>query len=147
MNGIGEYEKKLWQKLMFRTNGKKHFAPNNGISIKHIEKNLCVGNLKITPKVLNPMGVVHGGCLFALMDTIAGAAVCTNGYLCTTVDGSINYLRPVRSELGDAKCIASVVKMGKTLSVCQAQILDYENNLLCTGSFTFFILDKKIKVD
>ena len=48
------------------------FLKHNNIIIENITPNEKQARLKITDSSLNPYGIVHGGLIFALGDTIMG---------------------------------------------------------------------------
>ena len=43
---------------------------------------------------LNPLGTVHGGCLYTLADTVAGFAAASCGFEGPTLSGNMYFLRP-----------------------------------------------------
>lgn len=64
------------------------------------------GGFEVAPVHLNPNGVVHGGSLFALVDTLMGLAcmsVLPVGNECSTVDLHVRYFRPVTAGVVDAR--------------------------------------------
>lgn len=96
--------------------------------------------IKIEPWHLNVLGVIHGGVLFSLADTVSGTAAAASGeYRVTTVNGSINYLRAGKNT---SKITAEAVeiKNGKTFSVCDSKIYDDKGALLATTTMTFYHL-------
>ena len=46
------------------------FAEHNGIELTLIETDHVEGEITVTEAHLNPMGMVHGGCLATLADTV-----------------------------------------------------------------------------
>ena len=51
------------------------FSHRNNILITNLYDDGSVdGELTVTPESLNPHGIVHGGCLATLADTVAGHA-------------------------------------------------------------------------
>lgn len=96
--------------------------------------------IKIEPWHLNVLGVIHGGVLFSLADTVSGTAAAASGeYRVTTVNGSINYLRAGKNT---SKITAEAVeiKNGRTFSVCDSKIYDDKGVLLATTTMTFYHL-------
>lgn len=129
------------------TNGFRELC---GIRITHLGPDGGVGEMPLGPQHLNPNGTVHGGALYTLADTVAGHAAIAWGLAatgrgpdslaCTTVTGSLNFLRPARGE--KLVCRATCRKMGKTLSVLDVSILDDRGEETCSGSFTFYYIDR-----
>ena len=94
------------------------------------------GELIIRPETRNPMGVVHGGALFTLADTVAGTAAFTTGRNCVTLDSSMQFLSAARGD--KVRCVAKPKKAGRTIMVYEISITDSEERLVATGIFTFF---------
>lgn len=96
--------------------------------------------IEIKPWHLNVLGVIHGGVLFSLADTVSGTAAAASGeYRVTTVSGNINYLRAGKNT-SKITAEAVEVKNGKTFSVCDAKIFDDKGALLATTTMTFYHL-------
>ena len=90
---------------------------------------------------MNPRGIVHGGCLSALMDTVAGIAACTDGRGCVTLNCSVSYLRAAQNTK-KVYCKATAVKTGRTVAVYQAELFDDDGTLLANGTYTFFLKEQ-----
>lgn len=118
------------------------FRTGLGIRFLECKAGYAKGEMDILPCHLNVLGVIHGGCLFSLADTISGTAVVGHGHRVTTVNGSINYLRAGKNT---SKIIAEAkeVKYGRTFSVCEAQIFDDKGTLLAITTMTFFHLGEE----
>lgn len=117
-------------------NGEGHFAPYNHITVTRIEGREAEGTLEIRPESLNPMGIVHGGALVALADTVAGCAAFTCGKVCVTLDCSMQYLAPASG--ARITCTATPRKLGKTVLVYEAVLTDDTGRTVATGVYTFF---------
>jgi uncharacterized protein (TIGR00369 family) len=92
--------------------------------------------------VYNPIGVVHGGLVCTLLDTVAGCAVHSTlpadvGY--TSVEIKISYLRPVRAGV---ELIAHgwVTKPGRRVAFAEADVRDPSGTLLATASSTCLVM-------
>ena len=75
------------------------------------------------PELHNPNGVVHGGALFAIADTLMGAALHTTlapGEYCATVEIKIHFLQPVSK--GRIRGSARLVHRGGRIAVLEAHI-------------------------
>lgn len=76
------------------------------------------------PDITQHHGFVHAGALTAVADTGCGYAAMTlgpEGSEVLTVEFKVNFLRPATAERFIAK--ATVVKPGRSLSVCQCDVL------------------------
>lgn len=121
-------------------------APEEGfrevLGIRIIENGVgyAVGEMDIQPTHLNPLGVVHGGCMFSIADTVSGVSALGRGGRVTTVSGNISYLRAGKDT---TKIVAKAreTKYGRTFSVCEAQLFDDKDNLLAITTMTFFHLN------
>ena len=88
------------------------------------------------PSSLNPMGIVHGGALVTLADTVCGTAAFTTGHMCVTLDCSMQYLAPASG--ARITCTATPRKLGKTVLVYEAVLTDDTGRTVATGVYTFF---------
>ena len=83
----------------------------------------CSAALDVRPELLNPNGVVHGGALFAMADTVMGAALYTTlepGENCATVEIKIHFLQPVTK--GKIRCRTRLVHRGRRIAVLESHI-------------------------
>lgn len=116
------------------------FSHRNNIRITNLYDDGSVdGELTVTPESLNPHGIVHGGCLATLADTVAGHAAHVHGS-CVTVNYAFNFLRPAKGTNKKIYCVATPEKVGRTLCVYHLELTDDEGVQVATGNFTFFIL-------
>lgn len=92
--------------------------------------------------VYNPIGVVHGGLVCTLLDTVAGCAVHSTlpagvGY--TSMEIKVSYLRPVTAGI---RLLAHgwTVKPGRRAAFAEADVRDADGRLYATASSTCLIL-------
>ena len=83
---------------------------------------------------------VHGGALFSLGDTAAGAASFATGRDSVTLSASINYIKPGIG--GKLIAIAQEISRGRTTGVYEIFIFNDKEVLLCRATFTMFFLDQ-----
>ena len=105
-------------------------------SMAHATMLGAVGVLEVQPSSLNPMGIVHGGALVTLADTVCGTAAFTTGHMCVTLDCSMQYLAPASG--ARITCTATPRKLGKTVLVYEAVLTDDTGRTVATGVYTFF---------
>lgn len=112
------------------------------LGIRFLEREIgyAKGEMEILPWHMNVLGIIHGGCLFSIADTVSGAAAASHGGRVTTVNSNINYLKAGKNT-SKITAIAHETKYGRTLSVCDAQIFDDKDNLLATTTMTFYHLN------
>ncbi len=112
------------------------FSYENGIELTHVEPGLARGVLHAGPNSVNPHGMIHGGAMATLADTVGGCCACSRGGSCVTTSSSMEFLRPA---YGDLYCEATPKKLGRKLSVVQVAITDGAGKTVATGTFTFFM--------
>lgn len=122
-------------------NARDSFSVHNGIRVTgFLEGGGAVGVLTVGPNSLNPHGIVHGGCLATLADTVAGSAVYhAIGKGCVTVNYGMNFLRPAKGSNQKIYCRALPEKMGRTLCVYRVSLTDDAGAEVAVGNFTFCI--------
>jgi uncharacterized protein (TIGR00369 family) len=92
----------------------------------------------------NPIGVVHGGLVCTLADTVAGCAVHTTlergmGY--TSIDINLSYLRPVTSESGVLRATGRVTQRGRRVSFATVEIVDGAGRPVATATSNCLVMD------
>lgn len=127
---------KDYSELLEQVNSGPYFGPVSGAKVTAIRGNVAEGELEIRTETKNPLGVVHGGALFTLADTVAGTAAYTTGRSCVTLDSSMQFLAAARGN--KVFCVATPKKIGRTIVVYDIAITDSEERLVATGTFTFF---------
>ena len=104
----------LCRALIDRVNTAGQFPAHARCRLVSLTPEQAVGELEALPETLNVWGIVHGGALATLADTVAGSAVAAaTGRGCVTVGYSINFLRPAAG--ATITCTARPVKLGKQL--------------------------------
>lgn len=93
------------------------------------------GILRVSPELCNPYGSVHGGCLVALADSVAGHNMAAAGKLCVTLSSAVNFLRPATGRF--VRCRSRIQKVGKRVSVVEVEERGEKDELLLTAHFTF----------
>ena len=69
-----------YSKLLELVNTSGCFAPANHMYVTELRPDhSAVGVLEVQPSSLNPIGIVHGGALVTLADTVCGTAAFTTG--------------------------------------------------------------------
>lgn len=119
------------------------FDNHIGVRITDIAEGYARAELPLKPEHYNAIGSVHGGCLFALADSVAGAASLSTGYHATTMDASFYYMRPA---IGKTRLIgeARELKRGQRVFLYRVTIRDQDGNLLSEGTFSYMTLGKRL---
>jgi uncharacterized protein (TIGR00369 family) len=100
------------------------FARLLGIAVTGAGPGWCETRLEVRPELLQQTGVVHAGVQATLADHSAGLAASTvldPDSTVVSVEFKVNLLRPAADER--LTCRAEVVKSGRRIIVCQADVL------------------------
>lgn len=126
---------------IFEALEKSAFIKGMGIEFTELDDAHAIGRVVFDEKVQNPYGTAHGGFLFALADTVAGATACMSAKsFCTTIDGNLNYLIPgYNTEY--IWCYAYIERTGKQLVHVRVEIKNDDGGMIDVGNFNYFILD------
>ena len=122
-----------------QVNQPHQFSYENGMLVTHAEPGLVRGELTVSENSVNPHGMVHGGALTTLADTVAGCCACSKGGHCVTSNCTMEFLRPAYGK--KIFCEATPKKMGRSLSTIQVTLTNDEGSVVATGTFTFFMLE------
>ena len=133
---MASYSDERYSAMLDKVNSGPYFGPRSGAVVTAAGNGQAEGELTIRTETKNPMGVVHGGALFTLADTVAGTAAFTTGRNCVTLDSSMQFLSAARGD--KVRCVAKPKKAGRTIMVYEISITDSEERLVATGIFTFF---------
>jgi uncharacterized protein (TIGR00369 family) len=96
--------------------------------------------------VYNPLGVVHGGYAMTLLDSAMGCAVQTmlaqgEGY--TSLETSVNFVRPITKETGRIRCEGKVLHRGGRLATAEGRLVaESTGKLLAHGTTTCMIFPR-----
>ncbi len=100
------------------------------------------GKLKITSKVKQPAGLLHGGASVALAESLgsigANLVVDPAKFHCVGLDINANHLRAVRE--GFVYGEARPLHIGKTTQVWEIKISDEAGKLVCISRLTMAVI-------
>ena len=83
----------------------------------------------------------HGGILATIADSITCWAILTkigSDRKVATTDFNIRFLRPCKT---DVRCVAKVIKSGRTLSLAEAEIYDMDDKLVAVSQVNYISLE------
>lgn len=84
----------VWDKRGQETDAANDFRKKIEMEITEARPGYAVGEIVLKPWHMNILGIVHGGVLYSLADTVGGTAAMTGrDYAVPTVDGTIHYLK------------------------------------------------------
>ena len=119
---------------------KNGFGNLCGLEILEAGDGCATGRFVLGPQHLNPLGSVHGGCIFTLMDSVAGVAVYTTGKTCTTLSSNVDFLK---GAFGSGELIAKAwpVRVGNHVAVYDVMVTDDRERKIARASMTFYVLE------
>ena len=96
------------------------------------------------PEFLNPMGVVQGGFVAAMLDdTLGPALVCTlpPGQFAPTIELKVNFIRP--APLGVLVGEGRIVSRGGTIAFLSGELRTEQGDLIATATATARIVSSR----
>jgi len=119
------------------------FAAVTDIWIVEVESGRVVFEASPSSRFYNPLGTVHGGWISTLLDSAMGCAVHSvlkpgQGY--TTIDMTINFVRPVFEKTGKLKCQGKIIHAGGRVATADGRVWDEAGTLIAHGSETCMIM-------
>lgn len=126
-----------YQKIMENRNNESGFAKYLGIKTTKLKEGYAEGLLLVMPEFYNSQGILHGGILFAMADTIGGSAARSYGKNVVTVNSNIEYLA-AGENVDIIYAYAKALKHGKRISRYQVELYDQMKKLLAVGNFTYY---------
>lgn len=116
---------------------KSDFIKNLDLEFDRFDEECAIGKIPFADKFLNPYGTMHGGLLYALADTVAGALACLSGTMCTTIDGNLHYLAPAAGT-PYVYCKATRIRNGAHMVYVRVEIYGEDGRVYDDGSFNYF---------
>ena len=114
------------------------------ISYVDVGENFLVGKMPVGPKVYQPDGVLHGGAMVALAESVGSAAsyIFLNGQEVTIrgIEISANHVKSIREGFVFAKAI--IVHKGRTTQLWDIKISDANDNLISSCKLTTIAFPK-----
>lgn len=107
-----------------------------------VERGRITFSCKPDASMYNPLGMVHGGVVCTLLDTVAGCALHTTlpegvGY--TSVEIKVNFLKPVTLASNNLTAVGTVVKAGSRVAFTEGAITDGSGMPVATATSTQLI--------
>jgi len=111
------------------------------MEIKDLQWGISLMEVQLEEKHLQPFGMVHGGVMASVVDAAAFWAVfpqVKEGKGLTTVEVKLNYLAPAQK--GKLTAHGRCIRIGKTLSLGEAQVKDENEVLIAHGTATMMVM-------
>jgi uncharacterized protein (TIGR00369 family) len=112
-----------------------------GIVREVVSKDRVVMSLPVTPRVHQPLGLLHGGASLALAEAVASVGAnqnCAQGFVALGQEINANHLR-AKSE-GTLRATATPVHVGRRSQVWSVEIVDEEGKLICISRCTLAVV-------
>jgi uncharacterized protein (TIGR00369 family) len=115
-----------------------------GVTMGTLERGRVTMSLEPAEYHYNPYGTAHGGVLASLLDTVMSCAILSLlplGRGNTTIDLTVNYLRPLTMESGPVTAEGTVVHTGRTTALAQGRVVDASGRLYGAATTTCLLFD------
>jgi acyl-CoA thioesterase len=125
--------------------GQNEYIQLLGLEFIELEKGHTLARMKYNQALTNPYGFIHGGALYSMADITAGVTACLEGHFVTTISGNMIYHRPAdRTEY--IYCEVTTIHAGRQVISCEVRLTNDDGKLIDSGSFTFHVTDKEVKL-
>ena len=110
-----------------------------GFRLVEIGEGRVVMAARIDDRFNNGIGIIHGGYTASLLDSAMGSAVTSTlpaGRVFTTLEIKVNYVRPLRVDVGTVRCEATVLHVGGRTATAEGRVSDDDGVLYAHGTTT-----------
>jgi uncharacterized protein (TIGR00369 family) len=114
-----------------------------GMRLTRVEPGEAAFELTPAEQHYNPIGVVHGGIAFTLLDSATGCCVqtlCPPGKGYTTLELKVNLVRAVTLQTGTIRATARILHFGSRTATAEGRLEDGAGKLYAHGTSTCLIL-------
>ncbi|MGB5500492.1 MAG: PaaI family thioesterase [Maribacter sp.] len=117
------------------------------LDIEYIDigENFLVGKMPVTPKVHQPDGVLHGGAMVALAESVGSMAsyvfMDAQKFYVRGIEISANHIKSMKE--GEVFAKATVLHKGRTTQLWGINLTDAEDNLISICKLTTIAIPKK----
>ena len=89
----------------------------------------------------NPYGFAHGGAVYTICDTLAGATALSLEAITVTLDSSIHYLKAVKLH-EELSFISHCIHNGSSTKIIDVDVYNEKEDHLVSARFTMFVKGK-----
>jgi len=118
-------------------------AKTLGFTLAEVDEGRAVFVGEPSDRILNPLGIVHGGWALTLIDSCTGCAAHTTlpaGVGFTTVETKVNFVRAITPDTGPVRAEGRVIARGRTIITAEGTLTDSNGKLLAHGTSTLMVL-------
>ena len=129
---------KKYEKALKKRTNETGATAQLGLSLESLEKGHVIFSMRVRPRHKQLHGVVHGGVLATLADTVAAIAAYTTvpkGTQIATVEMKINFLEAVPG--GKIKAEGKVLRTGRNFVVTECEIYLEDGTMAAKALLTF----------
>lgn len=130
-----EEQQAIFDAILTRANRPGCFNTEMGVRLTAVSDGAAEGEVTLTERHMNPLGIVHGGVYCTLLDQVAGSAACSRGSRCVTVDCETRFLDAPQGDTLFGH--AAAIRMGRTIVVMRAWVTDGRGSTCAEGTYTF----------
>jgi uncharacterized protein (TIGR00369 family) len=116
----------------------EYFPGVVGIKLEEVRQDYARMRLPFRSVLNQPAGVMHGGAIATLIDTVVVPAI-ASGYdephRYVTIDMQVQYISAVVGE--DAVAEGWIVRRGRSTVFCRAEVLTVKAGLVATGTLVY----------
>lgn len=140
---MDEYKEKILK--VCNESSKNTLMQTLDIEYVEIGENFLVGKMPVTHKVHQPDGVLHGGAMVALAESVGSMAsyifLDAQKFFVRGIEISANHVKSVSS--GEVFAKATILHKGRTTQLWDIKITDSEEQLISICKLTTIALPKK----
>lgn len=140
---MNEYKDKILK--VCNESSKNTLMQTLDIEYVDIGENFLVGKMPVTPKVHQPDGVLHGGAMVALAESVGSMAsyifMDAQKFFVRGIEISANHIKSMKD--GEVFAKATVVHKGKTTQLWDIKLTDNADNLISICKLTTIALPRK----
>jgi len=140
---MNEYKDKILK--VCNESSKNTLMQTLDIEYVDIGENFLVGKMPVTPKVHQPDGVLHGGAMVALAESVGSMAsyifMDAQKFYVRGIEISANHIKSMKE--GEVFAKATVLHKGRTTQLWGINLTDAEDNLISICKLTTIAIPKK----
>jgi uncharacterized protein (TIGR00369 family) len=114
------------------------------IRCESVEQGRVAMTCEVDESMYNATGLVHGGVVCTLLDTVTGCAVLSMleaGKAVASIEIKVNYIRAVHPKNSPLLGVGTVVKIGARMGFAEGVVTDTRDAVVATASSTVFIVE------
>ena len=121
--------------------GQAPYARKLGFNIEELRKDYCRMRMPYDPSLDQPMGVVHGGAIASLIDTVVVGSIFSRmkdvPKKLATIDMHVHYLAPLVKE--DAVAEGWVRRRGRSIVFLGVEVQSASGTVVAHGELSYFV--------